>query len=359
MKYIVYLTTNTENSKIYVGIHKVENPDTFDGYIGCGVNINRPSTYKKSKTPFQYAVNKYGVKSFIRNTLFILDTLEEALLIEEQIVDKDFISRKDTYNIAPGGGFFPMTNKKLFQYDLLGNFVKEWESHIEASRYYEVNESSINHAVAYKTTSVNHLWSNEKYEILDIKGFNCHSIQQTIFMYDIDGNLSNTFISVTEAANVANTTTSNILRAIKGKYKINDNYYSLELFGKFLLPEKISIKNKKLYAYELSGEFYKEFASFSQVSSELKIKSSGVINTSIRTGRACANYQWSLEKVDSMKKLIPDKPKKRKVGVYENDVMIDSLDSILATKNKYGSGIQKVLEGKSLKHKGLIFKYID
>lgn len=39
MKYIVYLTTNLINRKIYVGVHKTENPDIFDGYLGNGLTI--------------------------------------------------------------------------------------------------------------------------------------------------------------------------------------------------------------------------------------------------------------------------------------------------------------------------------
>ena len=66
---------NTVNNKTYIGVHKTDKDD-FDGYIGCGVNINRPATYKKSKTPFQYAVNKYGIDKFIRTTLFTFDNEE-------------------------------------------------------------------------------------------------------------------------------------------------------------------------------------------------------------------------------------------------------------------------------------------
>lgn len=39
MKYIVYLTTNLVNKKIYIGVHGTENPDKFDGYLGNGVKI--------------------------------------------------------------------------------------------------------------------------------------------------------------------------------------------------------------------------------------------------------------------------------------------------------------------------------
>ena len=37
MKYIVYLTTNTANKKIYIGVHRTETPYDFDGYLGNGI----------------------------------------------------------------------------------------------------------------------------------------------------------------------------------------------------------------------------------------------------------------------------------------------------------------------------------
>ena len=52
MKYIVYCTTNLVNNKIYIGVHQTENPEKFDGYIGCGVKISMPSTFMKPKTAF-------------------------------------------------------------------------------------------------------------------------------------------------------------------------------------------------------------------------------------------------------------------------------------------------------------------
>ena len=45
MKYIVYLTKNKKSKingldRIYVGVHNTENPEIYDGYIGCGVKVN-------------------------------------------------------------------------------------------------------------------------------------------------------------------------------------------------------------------------------------------------------------------------------------------------------------------------------
>ena len=59
IKYIVYLTINKINKKIYVGVHKTIN-NQWDYYIGNGVFTNRPDTYKKSKTIF-WKKSKNGI----------------------------------------------------------------------------------------------------------------------------------------------------------------------------------------------------------------------------------------------------------------------------------------------------------
>ena len=96
MKYIVYLTINTKSkinglNRIYVGVHKTENPTVFDGFIGDRVYINQTSTYMYPKTPFQYAVKKYGTDAFIRNVLYVYDNEDDAYKKESEIITKDFI----------------------------------------------------------------------------------------------------------------------------------------------------------------------------------------------------------------------------------------------------------------------------
>lgn len=125
---IVYLTTNTKNNKIYVGIHDTLNPNKFDGYIGCGVNRNHPSTIKHPITPFMYAVKKYGFDSFIRTTIKIFDNREDAKNLEKIIVDKDFIKRNDTYNITIGGGDPPKNERPVYQYNINGEFINCYDN---------------------------------------------------------------------------------------------------------------------------------------------------------------------------------------------------------------------------------------
>ena len=94
MKYIVYCTTCLENGKIYIGVHKTEDPDIFDGYIGCGLTC----VPKHPKTAFHYAVKKYGYKKFKRATLFVYDKIDDAeeLLVSAKAKKRSLLADKIT-----------------------------------------------------------------------------------------------------------------------------------------------------------------------------------------------------------------------------------------------------------------------
>jgi len=124
MKYIVYQTTNIKNNKIYIGVHKCENPEVFDSYIGCGIKINNPSSYMNPITPLQLAVKKYGTSLFKRITLKTFDSVEEAFNLEKELVNSEFINRNDTYNAKLGGFGGSSYYIKINQFDLNGTFIK-------------------------------------------------------------------------------------------------------------------------------------------------------------------------------------------------------------------------------------------
>ena len=157
MKYIVYLTINLVNNKKYIGVHKTATPEVFDGYLGCGVERNAPSSYKRSKTPFQYAVNKYGVDSFKRTTLYTFDNEDDAYTIEEILVNESWISRPDTYNVALGGKCGASQKIECYQYDLNGNFIRSYESYNFAGELNNCSGQTIAYAIAYKRCTVQSL----------------------------------------------------------------------------------------------------------------------------------------------------------------------------------------------------------
>jgi hypothetical protein len=104
--YIVYKTINLVNGKFYIGVHKQKFyfPVLFDGYLGSGKLLKQ-------------AIKKYGEKSFNRETLFVFYDLETAYSKEKEIVNENFINRKDTYNLCGGGNgpslFSEETKKRM------------------------------------------------------------------------------------------------------------------------------------------------------------------------------------------------------------------------------------------------------
>lgn len=107
MKYIVYKITNQLNQMIYIGCHKVNN--NLLTYYGSGTNIRN-------------AIKQFGKHNFIKEVLFEYDNSKDMLAKEAELVNTDFISRSDTYNIILGGGTF-VTDDCVNVKDKNGNYM--------------------------------------------------------------------------------------------------------------------------------------------------------------------------------------------------------------------------------------------
>ena len=94
MSYIIYKTTNKVNGKYYIGVHN----DTKSGYLGSGRALLT-------------AIKEHGKENFVRETLEVFDTEEEAYLRESEIVNDTFVADRNTYNIGKGGKGGPGQSK--------------------------------------------------------------------------------------------------------------------------------------------------------------------------------------------------------------------------------------------------------
>lgn len=102
MFYTIYKVTNQINGKIYIGKHQTNDPN--DWYLGSGKNLKR-------------AFEKHGRSNFKKEILFVFDNEQEMNDKEIEIVNEDFVARKDTYNLCVGGqgGFsFVNNNRNLY-----------------------------------------------------------------------------------------------------------------------------------------------------------------------------------------------------------------------------------------------------
>ena len=86
--FTVYKITNMIDNKIYIGKHETDNLD--DDYMGSGKHLKR-------------AQKKYGMENFKKEILYILNTKKEMDKKESELVNEEFVIRKDVYNIKLGG----------------------------------------------------------------------------------------------------------------------------------------------------------------------------------------------------------------------------------------------------------------
>lgn len=361
MKYIVYLTKNLKSkvnghNKIYIGVHKTENPDVFDGYIGCGVYIQQASTYMFPKTPFQYAVKKYGTNAFERTTLYIYDTEEQAYKKESELVDLDFIKLDYTYNACLGGYCM---YKSLYQFDLGGNLKKKWQYSKEAYDFYNLPMEKFEYAIHNKHPLLDSLWSTvDKIDITEYSTKQLGSPKPT-YLYSKNGKWLKEFGSRKACADYIGTDEKNIVKAIKQQNLVLNSYYvSDKMVDEFIPKARKQYAKSNIYVYNSNSELI-----YSGIGKEIM----PIINEySWQTIRDAFRYKggWykdfylSLEEVDKVPERVVGN--KIKVDVYDKyGNSIETLDSIKLTKEKYKIPASKIknLEQGNRFFGDYIFKY--
>ena len=360
MKYIVYLTTNKINNKIYIGVHETENPNIFDGYIGCGANINKPNSYNKGKTHLHQAILKYGISAFHRITLKEFDNLSDALDLECWIVSDEFIKRTDTYNMILGGEYPPILSKKVYQFDLQGNLIKDWKSIVSVIDNYKCNKNRITMAIKDKRSFDNCYWSFTN--TININNYRLSS-RGYVFQYNKDGKLINTFTNASEASLKLDIQRDAIVNSVFNRTTCN-GYYFLRADEDIdnLLNEKSTkklINITPVYRYLITGEFNKGYKSISEAIKDNPKSSNGNIIRAIKNNRNCANYKWSYIKSNIIKPYTELDLKPIKIAQYDlNHNLIKIWKSVADCKKEFPS-CQKVCRKERKSTNNFIFEYIS
>ena len=360
MKYIVYQTINTVNKKIYIGVHKTKDPNAFDGYIGCGVYINSLSSYNKPKTPFQCAVKKYGVKSFLRSILYIYDTAEEAYKKESEIVDKDFILNENTYNVALGGAIPIQLEKPLYQFDLRGNLIKKWNAASEVVEFYNLSIYSIGTSLQFKESLLGFFWSRE--DNINIENYSKGDQKKPVYKYSKNGKCLCIYPSILEASKQENIDRPTLSTSIKLQSLVKDSwYFSDKLYDEFIIKPKKSLKGVTYYLYTIKGEYINKFIS-KELMNYLNVHSWNTIYRAIHAQNGIyKDYYISLEYLGDKIEEKKNKSAKKSVLVFDKFgnfiAEYESVQQAAKNTNSHLSGVNRVLRGLQHTTNNYIFKF--
>lgn len=361
LKYIVYCTMNIVNGKIYIGVHQTYTPWKFDGYLGNSAWINNPSSYNKGKFPIHAAILKYGTHNFKRQTLKVFDNLQDALDLERWLVTEEFISQPNNYNATVGGGLPPISDKKVNQFALSGEFIKTWKSE-ESIRQYFNCKVSIANIINRKRNFAGYFWAFtdtinvEEYKKVMKGGF--------IDQYNLNGDYITSYKSTNIASQQLDIDFAKLTRHIFRKTPC-DGYYFLksgvDITEVIANTFKRTINKHPIYRYKESGEYDSEYSTSAKAVQATPKASGTALKNAVVNGWLCGGYRWSYKKSDNYFNI--ENPREYtkipKVGQYDKQGnLIKIWDNYKDCKKEFPYCLD-VCRGKAHSTKGFIFKYIE
>lgn len=348
MKYIVYQTTNKVNGKLYIGVHKTETPDVFDGYVGNGIYVGYQ--IKNPKTAYQHALKKYGYNSFIRTTLKVFDTEEEAYAYEAQLVTLDFIKQDNNYNIKTGGIHGSWNFKTVYQFNYNGDLIKIWNSISDIIEHYSCNGARIRMAVTNKYSAFESFWNFENN--IDIKEYR-KSNQCELYQFSKNGELIKVFRSTTQAAKELQYNLGTLNEAVSKKKCYKNCYWTKDpdnIFNIIKINKLYNLRNKSIVQYDINMHPINEFDNVKQLSNEIGITpraiSKAIQTNSLVNDKYYFKYNCIVEK--------------QKVAQYDYKTgeLIKIWDSISECAKEHPKCRDVIKGGRNQTH-GYTFKYYN
>ncbi len=361
LKWIVYCTTCSINKKIYIGVHKTD-PNVYDYYLGCGCYANKSATYNKARTVFQRAVQKYGVKSFIRATIAVFDNEDDAYSLEADIVNKSFLQRNDVYNTALGGkaGGQAIVRIPCYLYSSEGSFIKEYDSYLSAARSLNRNLRTVQRAVKDRIKCSGYFITNVRYDVLDISKMHDYEghYKIPVFQYDKNGKYECCYESIKDAARVSGFDDTCIGRAIKLKIPYKEKYFTSVFDPEFSNAKSEEINRSEIHQYDLSGRYIASYKDMQEAKNVLGIKAN--IYQAVKLKQICGGFQWSFERLERILAAEPKAGRARKIGKFDKEgKLVKEYRSLAECKKENGAGVQHVLSGRNDFAKGFQYKYLS
>lgn len=288
--YYIYKIKNKKDDKVYIGQSINPEKRLMEHIYG---RKNRKDTY------FDRVIKKHGIENFIFEIIDKSNSQEEIDKLEQKYIEEFNSLIPNGYNILKGGrkqrGAW--NSKEIDEYDLDGNYINTYES----ASYYEnfinkeyktrtIRRSCVEHT-KYKNRQFRYKGETppEKYE----KPLPNH--RTYVYQFDLNGNLINSYNSVTEASRKTNTCRTTIMGCLNGQYKTANNYVWSK--SKEVDIEKINPKNPKktlIYKCDKNKKILKQYNNTreAEIDNNFKYNSYKQILKYLDTNKMYNNYYW-------------------------------------------------------------------
>lgn len=279
--YVIYMHKNKINNKVYIGQTNKAKASYRWGINGSGY---------KTQPKFYRAIKKYGWNNFEHIILEENIFLNNIDLKEQYYINK-YNSIKNGYNCQKGGiNKKPITNRKIvYQYDLLGNFIKKYNSILDAATILNIAPGSIVKTCKGELKSCGgFMWSYNK--DINIK-LERKTNAKKVYQYDMQGNLVKIFDSIKQAATEVGTTKSHICNCCKHKDKSALNFVWRYEGDPFSYTEDIYY-TRQVIQYDLEGNEIKVWNSLADIYKCLNIRQGNIYSCCMGKRNTAGGYTW-------------------------------------------------------------------
>lgn len=282
-----------------IGIYKIVTKHNNKVYIGSSQDVEKRfychiSRLKRNKhhSPYLQAVyNKYGILNLEFSIIEVLDNVNFKIEREQYWIDyyKSY-DKKHGYNVSRVAICNTTGEKKIYQYDTEGNFIKEWNSIKSAKDFYSLK------VIRYSEncTSGNFQWRLFKTEKLKSK-------LKIYCCYNLEGSFVNSFLSAKEIQmffKVSVKSLANLSKRVKDKTTLLNHQW--RIYNSYDFPKQIEGYTRKTVAKKV-GQFDKSdnlincFSSLTEAAASIHVSPENlhrVVDSNNPSYKTCRGFIW-------------------------------------------------------------------
>ena len=258
----IYCITNLINGKVYIGQTITTVQHRMGQHIAKRRNKNAPVIDK--------AINKYGKENFkIEQLIKIIKPskkeLKDALNIEERFcIDwYESLCGQNGYNVDFGGSSNNSIKNPVDVYDYYGNYIRSFESCLEAGIYYNISDVCVGDICRGKSKRCMNPKVVFRYKGDDFDKYDVFLESEKVYQFSLDGELLNVFNTMDEAEEYIGRDRHRIFATINDTNAIAYGYYWCKN-GKFEYNEDEHWTNIQVDKYSIDGKYIDTYYSLSK-----------------------------------------------------------------------------------------------